>query len=592
MPVYKLQGPDGKVYTVEGPEGATADQLGAFITQANDDRASRIAADRERMRAEMDPTKDMSTLDKVRAGAGKAFADLGRGAGQLVGLVDRADVADSRATDAALMNTTAGKVGNFAGNVALAAPTALIPGANTITGAAAIGAGAGLLQPSTSTGETLRNVGIGGVAGAAVPAAIVAGKTAKSFVEPLYQGGRDKIVGRAVSEAAGGDNAALIAALRGNKSAVPGVQYTAAEAAQNPSLAAMQRTATQTNPVVMNEAAARQAANNEARVAVLQDLAGTQGQREFYDAARKSAANELYEKAYKAGLPTFTPEQQAIVSDLMTRPAIKGGHMSPGAMDSARTLAKNEGVDVLDAAGSVKGLDYVKRALDDKISTATGNEQRVLMGIKEKLVGLLDEVSPQYAEARRTFQAMSKPINQMDTIEAVNKAAIDPLTGSLRPAAFARVLRDDTARSATGFRGATLENTLTPEARGTLSSVQDDLARQQFAQNAGRAGSDTVQKLAYSNMMNQAGVPSLVRNFGPAGIVGSLMERGGNIVYNDANKKLSEQLARALLNPEEAASLVSGAAVSPRSLALADALRRAGAVGAASAPALVQGGQQ
>lgn len=32
MPVYKLEGPDGKVYTVEGPDGATAEQLGSFIT--------------------------------------------------------------------------------------------------------------------------------------------------------------------------------------------------------------------------------------------------------------------------------------------------------------------------------------------------------------------------------------------------------------------------------------------------------------------------------------------------------------------------------------------------------------------------------
>lgn len=32
MPVYKLEGPDGRVYSVEGPEGATAEQLGSFIT--------------------------------------------------------------------------------------------------------------------------------------------------------------------------------------------------------------------------------------------------------------------------------------------------------------------------------------------------------------------------------------------------------------------------------------------------------------------------------------------------------------------------------------------------------------------------------
>ena len=105
-------------------------------------------------------------LDRGLAGAGKAGYDLARGAGQLVGLVSRKDVADSRALDAPLMATTAGKVGNLAGNVALAAPTAVIPGANTVTGAGVIGAGLGLLQPSTSTKETLANTAIGGVLGA------------------------------------------------------------------------------------------------------------------------------------------------------------------------------------------------------------------------------------------------------------------------------------------------------------------------------------------------------------------------------------------------------------------------------------------
>lgn len=35
MPVYRVQGPDGKVYRVEGPAGASADQLGEFILSAN-----------------------------------------------------------------------------------------------------------------------------------------------------------------------------------------------------------------------------------------------------------------------------------------------------------------------------------------------------------------------------------------------------------------------------------------------------------------------------------------------------------------------------------------------------------------------------
>lgn len=35
MPIYEVQGPDGNIYTIEGPEGATADQLGAVVQGKN-----------------------------------------------------------------------------------------------------------------------------------------------------------------------------------------------------------------------------------------------------------------------------------------------------------------------------------------------------------------------------------------------------------------------------------------------------------------------------------------------------------------------------------------------------------------------------
>mgnify|MGYP000962641585 FL=1 len=114
-----------------------------------------------------DPTEGMSAFDRGAAGAGKAIVDTVRGAGQWLGLTDRADVAEARKRDAALMNTTAGKNRNFAGNAALMAPAAFVPGAATIPGAAMVGAGFGLMQPSVSTGETLTNAALGGAGGAA-----------------------------------------------------------------------------------------------------------------------------------------------------------------------------------------------------------------------------------------------------------------------------------------------------------------------------------------------------------------------------------------------------------------------------------------
>lgn len=162
MPKYRITGPDGATYEVNAPDGASEADVMAYVRKNAQPKLAPLTAD---------PTEGMSTTDKALAGVGKAFTDIGRGAGQLMGVVSRDDVADSRKLDSALMNTTAGKVGNFAGNLAVAAPTALIPGANTITGAGLVGAGLGLLQPSTSAGETVANVGLGlggGMAGQAI----------------------------------------------------------------------------------------------------------------------------------------------------------------------------------------------------------------------------------------------------------------------------------------------------------------------------------------------------------------------------------------------------------------------------------------
>jgi hypothetical protein len=153
---------------------ATLDDLSRALIaadKAGDTQAAKIlAGEITKMRAPkvddkefaFDPMRDMSTGERLAAGAGKAVADVGRGLGQFVGLVNRNDVAESRKRDAALMGTTGGTVGNIAGNLALLAPTAFIPGAATLPGAAAIGAATGLAQPSTSTGETIQNTAIGG----------------------------------------------------------------------------------------------------------------------------------------------------------------------------------------------------------------------------------------------------------------------------------------------------------------------------------------------------------------------------------------------------------------------------------------------
>jgi hypothetical protein len=112
-------------------------------------------------------TDDMGFTQKLNAGTGKVFSDIGLALRQRMGMASRADAAEARALDAPLMKTGAGVAGNVLGNVALLAPATLIPGAQAVPAAATIGAITGYLQPSVSAKEDAVNTALGAAGGAA-----------------------------------------------------------------------------------------------------------------------------------------------------------------------------------------------------------------------------------------------------------------------------------------------------------------------------------------------------------------------------------------------------------------------------------------
>lgn len=176
MTTYTVQGPSGKSYTIDGPDGATPDQLGRVILANNHDE--RVAATTAQMRSEYNPTNDMSTGGRLLAGIGRGYASVGRGLGQLVGLTSQGEVNDAKTTDAPLLATKAGKIGNAVGTGAALAPVAFVPGANTYAGAAGLGA---LTGAATTEGDAKdRALGaagglVGGVVGQGAGNLIAAG---------------------------------------------------------------------------------------------------------------------------------------------------------------------------------------------------------------------------------------------------------------------------------------------------------------------------------------------------------------------------------------------------------------------------------
>jgi hypothetical protein len=576
-------------------------------------RAQREAAQLEQDKKLYDPTAGMSGTDKFLAGAGKAMSDLAMGARQYLpeslGGVSNEQIEERRKLDAPLMQTGAGQAGNVVGNVAMAAPSMLIPGANLLRGGIAIGAGTGALQPGVDAAERLKNIGIGAVAGGVVPGAITAAKTAKSFVEPFYQGGREQILGRALNTAAGGESATAIKNLQSAGELVPGSMPTVGEAANVPSLAAMQRASIATTPTATNQLSARQLSQNEARVNALRGLSPD---RVSAVASREAATNALYDTA-KKGTVQLTED----LSALMNRPSMKS------AMTRAQSLAKEAGEDLnfvkelpasagllVDASGkpltqtaakagsmSGKAAHYLKMALDDmsNASPATGisgNELRAIQGTKADYLAALEKQLPEYGQARTTYANMSKPVTQADILAEVEKKATN-MRGDITPAAFSRATSDKVAQAVTGRPTATMAGSMSPDQMKTIQAIQADLLRSDFANTAGRGvGSNTVQNLAYGNMMNQAGIPSSIRNFGPAGVVGNVAQRFGQIAYKDANQRLTEELAETMLNPQRAAQLMQAGQISPQTAQIVNALRRGGTAIGAATPGMVQANQQ
>lgn len=561
---------------------------------------------------EYDPTEGMSTFDKVAAGAGKAMYDLGRGAGQMVGLVSDEDITESRKRDAALMKTTAGKVGNIGGNVAMFAPTAFIPGANTYTGAATIGAVGGLLQPSVGVQEALQNMAIGGVAG---PLGIAAGRLVgaayqggKALVEPFFKAGQNKIAARTLQQFAQNPQAAAAAAQAAPRTTATGAQPTLAEATKDMGLAQLQRALQSADPDgFATSLGTRLQANNAARVGTLRGIAGDEAKREAAIAARDRAAKPLYDAAKSSmaksddallnilDRPSASkawaraqalakergetlvigkdiPETVSFVGGKVEKVAGAHGHSKfvqlPGLLDSSGNPLTTVNA-AQNAQYSGKGLHYLKMAMDDMLDDASGaigkNEQSAIRGTRDQLLSWMDKNLADYGAARSTYASMSKPINQMDVGQRLldkYASATTDLAGNprLRAEAFNRALQneDQLLKQATGFKGVNkLADVLEPDQMRALQSIADEIGLQAAVAEAGKAvGSPTAQNLASQNVLRQLlGPTGLPQTWSENALLNTLM-RPVQFAAKAGEPKITNRLAQAMLDPQDAAVLL------------------------------------
>lgn len=261
------------------------------------------------------------------------------------------------------------------------------------------------------------------------------------------------------------------------------------------------------------------------------------------------------------------PEHATLV-ELAKRPSFQKG------VERAREIATEEGINIGDPTKSIKGLHYVKMALDDIVEKASAHESgigrtqlRAISGTKEKLLKMMDEISPEYKFARETHQTMSKPINRMQVGQELEKALTSPTGTSERPGVFGTAIRNapQTIKRATGQpRFDSLSEVFNPQEVAAVGNVVKDLQRSAQHDQLARAGGEKARELVGQ-------VAPLVPAAGMFNPRYSVMRAIANRLAGRVEGKSLDRLALAMENPELMADIMRKTAPSERR-ALVEAL--------------------
>lgn len=511
-----------------------------------------------------DATEGMSTFDKLRAGFGKSIYDTARGLGQMVGAVDRADVADSRKLDSDLMKTGAGKIGDFLGNVATTLPLALVPGANTVKGASLIGSIAGLAQPSTSTEETLKNIAFGGAAGGGgvmVGRGLAAGyQGVTGMLRPMTEKGQKQIAAEVLQSSATDPVRASANAAKA-KALVPGSNPTVGQVADDAGLAQLERTL-YNNPDAQGPLARAYTAQQDARRKAIADVAGTPEYRASIEEGRRIFSNEDFAKAFAQGFDAdMAKALKPQIDSLMKRPSIQSAKMI------AKSLAAERDVALKDF-GSVEGMDWLRKALDNQISKANapgssiGKEKlSALLQTKNDLMQTLEQIAPGYSEAVTNYAKMSRQVNAADVAADLQSRLYKNAefgSGKELGATYQNELAKamDSVKRQTGQDKA-LADVMNSGDFATLQNIAKDLARKENAQNLGRAvGSPTMQNMMGQNLLNRIAGPLGMPQSFSQNVIASTLSRPYDFMAKAAQPRIAGYLSEAMADPLYASELL------------------------------------
>ncbi len=138
----------------------------------------------------------------------------------------------------------------------------------------------------------------------------------------------------------------------------------------------------------------------------------------------KVESRPIYEQAMSVRINNTEP-LQALITNPKVKPLIpKAIKLAQSDVDLPQSL--KSGLDP-DNPNMVV-WDYVKKAIDDRSRKVGGNERRILTGIKNKLVSVLDNQNPSYKEARKVWSDSARQLDALEEGRSIFKDAKTDIT--------------------------------------------------------------------------------------------------------------------------------------------------------------------
>ena len=407
---------------------------------------------------------------------------------------------------------------------------------------------------------------------------------AKNVFEGLYKGGREKIIGKTMAEAAGTDAKQIIKTLRENKTLNPESRVSAGEIAapvKNTEFSALNVAA---NRAIPTAAKAREDASNKAVINELRIIGKDKPTLDSAVKNRKEITDPMYVDAAKSteiiDVSNVTklidasiakdPKRETLVRVLKdikkSLAKQKTGKADKDAMNMTRKKKDSQSFNVKELISASKNIaDKIKTKDPSLVGSAPGASLdnfivQELNGIKKLLDKTISNKVPDYKKAQAEYQRLSIPIDQMRIGQTLESKLVPPardigIDAKLNATAYAKALRDDkkTVGAATNFkRNEGMESVLTPEQMGITQRVAEDIARRANYLDLVKSGAPRTGQIIGDQMAGTQ-LPNALNR--PIMIINNILNR----LQGKVQGRSLEEMAIIMQDPQKTAILLQSA---------------------------------